>query len=448
MSLHHRDNFSLPDGLSEADLCDLINAAGGAGDGSSGARAAHKRARLAEIERRAFTDPRLAELVRELRRDALALGSSHGDVRVPVGIIAGVEHRLSEQAVQELIAAEQTAPAGPTPMSRMSVARPGPWRLLVESAAVRRVAMAAAIVLCIGGGWMLASNVLRAWPQKNGRATLARSGSNYNARGGAASMRTSEIIGTPDAEVAAGVTSESTDATNPDAPLTGEASPTLATMSEPSEAVPAALSIDRALALAAQGRLAVRVRTLDSAALTKRIDSLAHQRELSGSAMRSLALSGIPTHYASLLTPATTLDDPGLSRPDRPRHPTAIADDSVAPARVDGSPVAVGPPSPVSIGRAHAEVSAIYLADVPERSGEIEQLLSLLSRAQRAVSGSAQSPTAAFVTGATLEELPEAIIDDAPSLDPADVLWWTNPGAKWARSLRVPVIIETLTSGD
>ena len=218
------------------------------------------------------------------------------------------------------------------------------------------------------------------------------------------------------------------------------------------------MTMARAMELAAEGRLVVRVRTLNPESLTKRMEILARQRDQSGVSMRALATQSMPAEYAALLTPSafTPPATGGHTGTGPDRDPTWIAgQDGSSPQGIVG-PSAHSSPSVFlnGIGTQHVEVAAVYLADVSARELDLEQVRRAISSAVKAAEASGpRTGIEGFVQGVTLEERPaaseaQAAPVDPVAIDPSDVLWWTGPSGKWLKKVRIPVVVETMVTGS
>lgn len=145
------DNFTLPAGLTEADLLDALDGAPMLAD------------RRAMVDAAINADARLAATMNSMRADRAALATLDSSVRAPDGLLALVEAQLEREALAAL-AAPATAEAGTLRVSAMTIDRPGPFRSLLESMLVRRLALAASLLLAIGlGVWGIVSGI-RNWP--------------------------------------------------------------------------------------------------------------------------------------------------------------------------------------------------------------------------------------------------------------------------------------------
>ena len=145
------DNFTLPAGLTEADLLDALDGAPMLAD------------RRALVDAAMRADARLAAAMSGMRIDRAALATLDSCLRAPEGLLTMVEARLEREALAAL-AEPATAQTGTLRVSAVTIDRPGPFRALLESLLVRRLALAASLLLAIGlGVWGIVSGI-RNWP--------------------------------------------------------------------------------------------------------------------------------------------------------------------------------------------------------------------------------------------------------------------------------------------
>lgn len=434
----------LPKGLSDEELNALAEMA--RGPTGAGGDAHVQNGLLADLR----TD---ASMLREAR----ALGGEHRvTLAMSATIAAGVESRLNEAAVQELLAAEQTA----TPWKIPMVSRPPSeqWRLrtAIESPVVRRMSIAAALVLCAGGGWLVLQGVQNAWNKhsRNELASNANHGhSSANAKTNTANESGNGSLASTDngtqSDDAMMLASTDANAGNP-ATVNSTVQTHPAAVASAKAGVP--MTMERAAQLAAEGRLVLRVRTLSADNLTKRLEIVSRQRELAGQSMRAVESAQTPAQFATLWTPTFEGTDSSIGSPHGPSpSPIWVAgmDGNSAPSGVV-TPAHGGIGDLLGMSARKSEVRAVYLAEVAPSEAEIEQLKRLVASAAASASvGMPANKVEGFELGVVLEELPAdeagAMREPEMDVDPADVLWWTNTPSQWAKHPRVPVVIETLT---
>ncbi len=378
-----RANSDLPAGLTEADLIDLA-------DGVL------SREREGVVLAALKQHPEMGLLAKQFRADR-AMVTSLTEVRAPSGLAEGIEARLTAAALRDLASQSHEAPR-PIRISQVQIREPSVLRLLMDSPWTRRFATAASLAIVVGLGALGVRAVFNALPGK----AVAYKDTNAN----------------PVPEVVPAPTPTTEIATNP-IDTTPDVAPTViaaAPQAKVEELTPAV-----AARLAAEGRLAITIRTSASGSALKRLESLARARD---TGWHTIALEA-PAQYASLMTPQMDLV-PAPTIPNTPA-PTAIAGTQTTPK----SNLPVPPTSTPVIPPLRPVVKAIYTVDLTPGEQPFESLL--------------RSITDTLPEGATitLRTLPQPIA--APvSLDPESVLWWSSPTGKWSKRGRIPVVIEGL----
>lgn len=474
----------------EAALCDLIDlraaeirSARDAIAQASGTQASGTRTNGTQTDR---TDPR----VRAMAMDAALLREFGMDVAVPSAhaMVAGIEERLSQEALRELLEAEQQAPALPSAGRRagagwkwdMDGLRDGVLAVLAQSVAVRRVALAAGVALALGGAWLVVQGVRSAWP--TGGAGGTRGGLTI-ARGGSSSGGTGRSL---DGHAAVNGADRLVADTDPDAvnsPLASTAgagdlsNPAAHSATGPdyvaiSAATDAPMTLERALALAQAGRLVVRVRTHDAAPLERRLDSMADRGVLALGGLRidagrleRLDVGALPTRLASLAQPArndnATGDGLAPFGPGRTPDAPVVASDGQRTAERFSLPSVTNGFGAIAALRAQepeTQVARVYLAEVPPSTSDLESLKTLLTTAMGINDGANATgdKPRARVASVEFEELGSRSAMDASGvagaaalaltagdLDAESVLWWTSAADAWVLGLRVPVVVQS-----
>ncbi|MBX3406988.1 MAG: hypothetical protein KF869_09505 [Phycisphaeraceae bacterium] len=366
------DNFTLPAGLTEADLLDALEGAPMLAD------------RRANVEAAVRADPRLAAAMTGMRADRAALTTLDTSVRAPDGLLAMVEAQLEREALAAL-AAPATAEAGTLRISAMTIERPSPFRTLLESLLVRRLALAASLLLAIGlGMWGIVSGI-RNWPHA-GPGGAGMASNTHTDRPGPMGPALSDSA----TDLAATGTSMVFDAGTiallaPTSPLDG-----------PGVAADGRVYDVPAIAdLARDGRLAIVVHARDRASW-----SGFSARGLRWSDVSGAELSG------SFATVSAALEREGAQPRER---------------------WAAGAHSAWGAGAAHSRrVIGVW---VPAGGAGVRELL-----AATGITGG--EPGAARVL-----VLDEPVRPERP-LDARSVLWWSASPAAWDRGTIVPVIIE------
>jgi len=172
---------------------------------------------------------------------------------------------------------------------------------------------------------------------------------------------------------------------------------------------PARMDFERAAALAAEGRLVIRVRTFDVAR------ALASMEERGRDATLSPA---VPAELAAAITTPAPRPGPRRAAPE-PRAVIADRESSELP-----DPVEMDRPEPIVV-----EVEPIVrLAVVRPRAGDLAALLASLEGDEH--------------HALRLEEAAEPLLDPAPPPTRETVFWWTLPPEDWGERVRVPIVIE------
>ncbi len=187
--------------------------------------------------------------------------------------------------------------------------------------------------------------------------------------------------------------------------------------------LPAAAGMDgqRALALAREGRLAVRVRVGSTDLALARIENLRRQAQREGVLWRTLS--------AEFSTPIYVAMAESTARPSPAPRPGSN------PPTIAGDPAATTPGAPPrsrdlpDFQPPTGRLAAAYELQLPDSATTLESLRRALTRDRFQV--------AEFI------ELPNAVPTE-PILDPRTIFWWDQPPSAWERKIRVPVLVETL----
>jgi len=180
----------------------------------------------------------------------------------------------------------------------------------------------------------------------------------------------------------------------------------------PAAEEPSPMPIERAVDLARQGRLALRVQSLDVSRSAARVRSLADAPAF------AWRIDGRASATLAFLLDATP-GRPSLDRP-APQSPALAGEDGVTPP--GWSPDEFRGPVAASEG----DPGVVIVVSLPCEPGALAAM-------QRALVPGSES--AAFV------ELEEAIPDAGDVLEPEAMLWWGQPPSRWAAWRRVPIII-------
>ncbi len=364
-------------------------------------RAARERA-----EHLLTADPSLARLLHLMRADRVAL-TGLAEAAAPANIVSRVEAELDREALAALAGAERGTVA-PLAISRVEYTRPS---IITRLNSRQWSAVAAAAGLALIAGVVFFSIRASFKPPAPGPSGAGHTG-------------TPEVV-TIDI---------------PPAPLTVEDALARGLNPSPDAATPApapeviaslpigprpefGLPLDRALALAAEGRLVVRVRSLNDEAR---------------------ALQHVSKH--GLRTPLTPATDPGLrlALGVQPTAPVAVPSPAIQPAPAlasDGHsapprpPAPPAPPSPSTTEPAWRLLDATYAAPFAPTKAALRKLLADLRHGQFAVE-LIEVPAFAAIGGGGGGAATKPI-----EPDPDALLWWTR-AATWNPPMTVPVVIE------
>jgi len=350
-------------------------------------------------ERVLASDPALARLVESLRADRLALVALGGAPVLPPGDMLDRIAAALDAAALRALAGEEADAATAVPVSRVEYARPSVIATLGASRWLRPAALAAGVLLA--GGIVLVS----------ARAILNRQAPSVPlAVNPAPEAPSPEPVAAPSALAHA----NHTDILPPAIPetitptSTSDAPGTRVAAAKPRYGIP----LDRALELAAEGRLAIRVRAAgDPSIARQRIARVAPAQD--GPLDESLRLA--------VATPMPAPSGPSVPVPG-PIPAPAIA--VAGPKPVTPTPLAPTLESPAQPAPWRL-VDSTFVARLGPSRAELRALLRSLESGAIAVEAI---------------ELPQPL---HPGLgtDADELLWWTR-AATWSEPLRVPVALE------
>jgi hypothetical protein len=422
------DNFSLPPlppGLDEVDLLAWVE-----GD-------ALPRNREVAVARLLSENPQLARQLDALRRDKDVLRSLGGDERAPAGLLDGVQAALQPVMERQMLLGLQDGQMVDSrpPVSLVIPARRSMFDVMLRDRIGRRMAMAAGLLLLVGGTTYLAAVMFSGnGPQPSEIGRLAHQGdalAEDPASLLAAKERESSAPAMGDGDSPTALESEPTMlAQGPEGhaatedPADASIATALRSGDEPAIAAAEALpmSTAEALRLAEANKLVIRVRLGEGLVRTDPVvDRLRRNSSgwrYAGEASQILA-SALIRHAPEV--------GPQLVRPG----------EVVASSDFRGTPPGawVGPPAPI----------ARAMMDLPRPRSAVHVVQSRLD----AASLESLRTALAGVSGAVwFEEAEEGTIDvlgsspNPPLLAPSAVLWWSQPPAAWTWWSSVPVVVE------
>jgi len=403
--------------------------------------------------------PALAASVKAMRSDRaalVALGATSASV--PADLLARVDVELSELAALALASQQQSVAVSAHELASLPISIVQPADRSVRSAASDvlysfahsrwsgRLATAAALALLVGGGVMLARVAIQSLPKVAPRPIAAANpvlpvlpvlpalpamadgtAPNVNPGDGttiAATDTIKPVTGDPALPLAS-------DPTNPLAPAIAAAGLTAKPVAE--------LTLARAVELANQGRLGVCIEAAHSRHVKLASDLVAALAKRPGRqfAVRSDSIGETRTVIATLNLAyrqelARAGHTPGTSPKPSPADPAIIAgQDGITP-----------PPAPLWPSLPATDP----LANVPsELRFDPSSFVVALDPSEAVLQSMLRGLSSRGATGARFVELPAAAAQPATtpaSLQPNEVLWWTQPAATWGRKAAVPVVIS------
>ncbi len=380
------------------------------------------------------SDPALARQLKGMRADRMALASL-ADEKAPSGLIASVESALQPVLERQLLLGlEDGEPSESRPV--VSMVRPEKrsiFQTFLADRVGRRMAMAASLLLLIGGGTYWATTMLSRSPQqpvfavKPKDLTVADASPN---RAREAALVPPAALKQPAAETKPGTPGPIELAKNDTKPDVDNdvkvppAAPEVALASAASDVLvgPVKTPVDAALAaeLARDRKLIIRVipTSTPTVAMTERL-----KKDCKGTGWK--LGTDVPTELASALEVRT--DDAPIA-PDRGVDHTVMVDSNPIAAALDEN--FVGPPMPQNFDIASAAGQSVYLVQARLDAATFAQIRSTLQKV-----GDAKD--------VVFEERYEALPIDSsgPILVPGAVVWWDSQPSSWNNWGEVPVVI-------
>ncbi len=379
--------------------------------------------RLAAESGRADLHDRIGQMQRH--RDVLrSLGDTQGSLRAPTDMHARVMATLERESLvghesveQELRALERAAPADTAPVANLRLVQSegstSHWTKRAPS-----LALAAGLLLLVTGGAYWTMQMLRSASPKmaDPSKTIAMADANKpvaaesTAPAGADAAATSMMIASNDA-------TQATEAAGARMNVTTMAAGPVARE----------VTIEEAVALAREGRLAIRVTARDLRGLSRLEQDGATRR---GNQSWQLSRDVPPAVLAAAL-PATSEASRAFVRAahalgSSTETGTAMFSTAslISPLIGPGATVTSFAPAVIATGPA---LSASYLLDVPQTERAFD--------AVRAVLRDRLKGEVVFA------ELPDAM-PAATKADAQSALWWTKPSSQWSPRVTVPVLVE------
>ena len=379
--------------------------------------------RLAAESGRADLHDRIGQMQRH--RDVLrSLGDTQGSLRAPTDMHARVMATLERESLvghesveQELRALERAAPADTAPVANLRLVQ-GEGSTSHWTKRAPSLALAAGLLLLVTGGAYWTMQMLRSASPKmaDPSKTIAMADANKpvaaesTAPAGADAAATSMMIASNDA-------TQATEAAGARMNVTTMAAGPVARE----------VTIEEAVALAREGRLAIRVTARDLRGLSRLEQDGATRR---GNQSWQLSRDVPPAVLAAAL-PATSEASRAFVRAahalgSSTETGTAMFSTAslISPLIGPGATVTSFAPAVIATGPA---LSASYLLDVPQTERAFD--------AVRAVLRDRLKGEVVFA------ELPDAM-PAATKADAQSALWWTKPSSQWSPRVTVPVLVE------
>ncbi len=379
--------------------------------------------RLAAESGRADLHDRIGQMQRH--RDVLrSLGDTQGLLRAPTDMHARVMATLERESLvghesveQELRALERAAPADTAPVANLRLVQ-GEGSTSHWTKRAPSLALAAGLLLLVTGGAYWTMQMLRSASPKmaDPSKTIAMADANKpvatesTAPAGADAAATPMMIASNDA-------TQATEAAGARMNVTTMAAGPVARE----------VTIEEAVALAREGRLAIRVTARDLRGLSRLEQDGATRR---GNQSWQLSRDVPPAVLAAAL-PATSEASRAFVRA---AHALGSSTESgtamfstaslISPLIGPGATVTTFAPAVIATGPA---LSASYLLDVPQTERAFD--------AVRAVLRDRLKGEVVFA------ELPDAM-PAAAKADAQSALWWTKPSSQWSPRVTVPVLVE------
>jgi hypothetical protein len=381
----------LPKGLTEADLLDWV-------EQSLPTR------RLAEVHAALRTNPPLAARLEEMRVDRAAVAAI-GLSTAPATLMDAVEQALERHLLVGLSSGEPLSDR--PPVSIFTPSRRDPFRLgsFRGDAVGRRLALAATLLLVAGGATIVAVLAMRlaatSTPPTFPIAINTPDDSTKGLKGPAETGEAHPVIDGSPVELAEAPVIDS------DAALRTEA------LADAGPAEPT-ISLARAVELAREGRLVVRIRSGDVDRTLLRFGRMADRPRqawrLTEDAPTAI-VAGLQTEPPRLvdprIEPVILSDWSGIPGLDTPMFPFP----AMAPPRFEIERV----------------IPTVFLAQVRTDEASLRGMIAALN--------------ATSIHSAALEESPTPLAMPAPSLDADAILWWTQAPQGWRPWAQVPVVV-------
>ena len=384
----------------------------------------------AAVARLLLSDPGLARELEGMRRDRVALQSLE-DVKAPAGLIESVESALQPLLERQLLLGLRDGePVESHPV--VSMVRPekrGIFQTFLADRSGRRMAMAAGLLLVVGGGTYWATTMLSTPPVKPLVVAL-NSGKHKDVSKPEAIVATNPAGAAPEARVETAAPVGLTAA--PAKSATPVDTPTSVAVVEPETkdaamVGPTRMPVDPTLAaeLAREGKLVIRVVSSQAGRTPATVaDHL--KKECSGPGWK--LASEVPPAVAVAVAPEP-VDWVRVvaSQPTTEPEAMALADHDAATGPIMGPPAPQVEPQQIEMD----QIPSVYMLQARLDAATMAAVRTSLQKAGRADE---------VVFEERYESLP--LDQSSPILNPNAMVWWTNPPSGGTRWGEVPVVID------
>ncbi|MGH7131643.1 MAG: hypothetical protein ACREJO_06835 [Phycisphaerales bacterium] len=369
-------------------------------------------------------DAGLRELVDGMRADRSALAGID-DVHAPSNLLELVEARLEREA---LVGLSRVGAPAKLPVSQVIPERESVIGQIITRPWARQLAMAAGLLIVAGVGFMV---VKANWPTHKAREfargdNRAEPGTLVEKPEGLAAKTASGANPKNDADLAVGPTRSAATGSTTVEPTTVQGPAAIADASSKdaakTEVQPPAMTLDRAIALAKEGRLVVRLRATDGNVAQERLDSLAKR---AGSWLKhGPATPGEGIEIADAVQIAVAASRPAPANiPVRPTEDAMAGTPSASNSRPSlPTPANAVPPPSVNLA------GQVYCLTLTPDDDNLRSLLQRLNGGDKDLL-------------AQLQEVALPVAVGAP-MTPDAMLWWNRAPVQWDRRLVVPVVVE------
>lgn len=438
--------INLPSELTETDLIEMVE----------GTLPAHREPiAIAALK----AEPRLGLLIKQLRADREAAAGLAVPESAPKDVGERVLSVIDRRMIRELdeISQQQTQHI---PVSTLTIHEPTVLEILLQSAWTKRLAVAAALMIVAGVGYLgvrlatapkdtgtgsfngqLAKSTTGPSGTRTGPGELIVDGSGPSAttKPTENSNLAMERAAPPTAEVAR---ADETNASGPANTAAGEHQADVAPLASAEPSSPQ-MTASVAARLAREGRLAIVVHCSKFDELTRRAQSLAKASPLAGAiACRTVAPELVPAQAMALVASSgTSSGSPSSAGGSSPADSsvagtaTTVADpaapdmslNSIAPELKNAAQAAPLPAVPKALAPA-------FIATVDPSEQTLEAVKRFLE-----IGESAETTTQRFRVEFRVMETP---VEEPISFSPESILWWNSPAARWARLSSVPIVVD------